>query len=256
MNGVMQMKSQAFMALVFIVFPISVLADEIYDESKIAFTPQGNAIKYGRKIIERTYETLPQNVGNKMNCTSCHQAAGTKPGALPFIGLPAIFPEYNKRLNKLISLQERINECFKRSENGHPLSFDSIEMNSILAYMSYISKGVPAGEAKGRGLARMVQLDTTAKPVVGNATRGKSIYEAKCSICHQANGGGIANVFPALWGKDSFNDQAGMSNADNATLFIYANMPKSAPGTLTWQEAADVAQYMDSQSRPHFNSEE
>ncbi len=246
------MKSQAYMILASIICSISVFADEIYDESKIPLTPQGNAIKYGRMIIEKTYATLPQYVGNKMNCTSCHQVAGTKLGALPFIGLPAIFPEYNKRLNKVISLQERVNECFRRSENGHSLPFDSIEMNSILAYMAYISKGVPASEAKGRGLAKMVHVDTTSKAIVGNAISGKSIYEAKCSICHQADGGGVAGEFPALWGKDSFNDQAGMSNVNNATLFIYANMPKFAPGTLTLQEAADVAQYMDTQSRPHF----
>ncbi|MEO8600750.1 MAG: cytochrome C, partial [bacterium] len=54
-----------------------------------------------------------------------------------------------------------------------------------------------------------------------------------------------------LWGKDSFNWGAGMHRIDTAAGFIKANMPYSRGGTLSDQEAWDVALFMNSHERPN-----
>ena len=43
---------------------------------------------------------------------------------------------------------------------------------------------------------------------------------------------------------------AGMASIDNAAEFIKANMPLGLGGSLSDQEAWDIATYMDSQERP------
>ena len=54
----------------------------------------------------------------------------------------------------------------------------------------------------------------------------------------------------ALWGSDSFNWGAGMGRTSNAAAFAKANMPLGLPGTLTVQQAWDVAFCMNSRERP------
>jgi thiosulfate dehydrogenase len=41
--------------------------------------------------------------------------------------------KYRSRSGKVISLTERVNDCFQRSMNGKPLAYDSAKMNNILA---------------------------------------------------------------------------------------------------------------------------
>ncbi len=57
-------------------------------------------------------------------------------------------------------------------------------------------------------------------------------------------------VFPALWGDNSYNWGAGMHGVPMAAAFIKANMPLGQGGTLTDQQAWDVAYYMNSHERP------
>lgn len=47
-------------------------------------------------------------------------------------------------------------------------------------------------------------VEATAEPDAQAAqlARGEQIYNEKCFACHQANGKGIANVFPTLEGSD------------------------------------------------------
>ncbi len=66
----------------------------------------------------------------------------------------------------------------------------------------------------------------------------------------QGQSSGGKPVFPALWGARSFNWGAGMGDIRNAADFVKANMPLGLGGTLTDQEAWDVATFMDSHERP------
>jgi thiosulfate dehydrogenase len=85
--------------------------------------------------------------------------------------------------------------------------------------------------------------------------RGAKAYAQHCSSCHGADGAGqkLADgqtMFPPLWGPRSFNWGAGMASINNAAEFIKANMPLGLGGSLSDQEAWDIATYMDSQERP------
>ena len=214
--------------------------------------PRGIAIQEGKRLLTETRQHLPQNVGNGLNCTSCHLAAGTVPYAAPWVGIWGVFPEYRSRSGKLISLPERVNDCFVRSMNGKPLAYDSTEMINIMAYMQWLSTDVPTGmSVKGRGFGA---IDNNLNP---NALHGKQVYVGKCASCHGAEGLGMRNsaggyVFPPVWGKDSFNDGAGMARTFTAAAFIKHNMPLGQGSTLTDQDALDVAEFLTHQMRPVY----
>lgn len=222
-------------------------------ESTIPSGPQGIAIREGKQLLTETKQRLPQNVGNGLNCTSCHLAGGTTANASPWVGIWGVFPEYRSRSGKVISLTERVNDCFQRSMNGKPLAYDSTEMNSILAYMQWLSTNVPTGTSvKGRGFGPIDQK-LKADPI-----HGKDVYAAKCASCHGANGAGTKNpaggyLFPPVAGKDSFNDGAGMARTYTAAAFVKHNMPLGQGGTLTDQEALDVAAYFTHLPRPVYS---
>jgi thiosulfate dehydrogenase len=183
---------------------------------------------------------------------NCHLGAGRTPNASPWVGIWGVFPEYRSRSAKINSLQQRVNDCFERSMNGKALPYDSKEMNDILAYMQWLSTGVPTGmSVKGRGFG---PLNHELKP---DAARGKAVYAAKCAACHGADGAGVKGqngsyAFPPLWGNYSFNTGAGMARTYTAAAFVKHNMPLGQPNTLTDQEAVDVAEFFTHQPRPRF----
>ncbi len=220
--------------------------------SSVPAGPQGEAIIQGKKLLTETRVLLPKNVGNGLNCTSCHLNGGTVAQAAPWVGLWGVFPEYRSRTGKLISLSQRINDCFERSMNGQPISYTSDEMISILAYIQWLSTGVPTGQSvDGRGFGKIDQKLTPDGPT------GKLLFAQKCSSCHAADGAGLKNstggyIFPPLWGDQSFNDGAGMARTFTAAAFIRHKMPVGQEGTLTDQEAVDIAEYFTHQPRPIY----
>ncbi|MFC5474924.1 c-type cytochrome [Paraherbaspirillum soli] len=214
--------------------------------------PKGEAIRAGQRLLTDTHKLLPQNVGNGLNCTSCHLNGGKTQNAAPWVGIWGVFPEYRSRSGKVITLQERVNDCFQRSMNGKPLAFDSREMNAILSYMQWLSSTVPTNvSVKGRGFGA---IDQKLKP---DAKHGAQVYAEKCASCHAADGGGLKNpaggyVFPPLWGADTFNVGAGMARTYTAAAFVKHNMPLGQGGSLSDQQALDIAEFFTHQPRPAY----
>ena len=100
----------------------------------------------------QTKELLPNNVGNALNCTSCHLNAGTVADGSPFVGVSAFFPSYAPRAGKVVSLEERINGCFRRSMNGKPLPAESADMQAMVAYFDWMKNNTqPEDKVAGRG---------------------------------------------------------------------------------------------------------
>lgn len=217
-------------------------------ESTIPAGPLGNLIRLGKNIITNTPHYAPAYVGNDLRCSDCHIGGGTVALASPLAGVTTRFPWYSPRAKRVITIEDRINECFVRSENGKPLPSNSREMIALIAYMNWLSKGVPMGSTvEGRGFVKL------KAPATVDAGAGAGVYAKKCSMCHQASGQGIPGTVPPLWGPRSFNNGAGMSKVPKMAAFVKANMPPTAPGSLTVQEAFDVAAYVDSHPRPHYN---
>jgi thiosulfate dehydrogenase len=214
--------------------------------------PIGDAIRLGEKIMTQTPIFATQYSGNALNCTSCHLDGGRRPYASPLVGIWGVFPEYRSRSGGVQGLQDRINDCFERSMNGRALPFDSDEMHGLLAYMQWLSKGVPTGQdGPGRGFQRIRSLQPP------DPERGKQIYADKCAACHGPEGQGVygargETLYPPLWGPRSFNIGAGLARVNTAAAFVKSNMPLAQGGTLTEQEAFDVAAYFTHEPRPDF----
>jgi thiosulfate dehydrogenase len=228
--------------------------------------PRGRAARRGRDLFTATYAHIGPDVadpakryaGNNLACANCHLQAGTKKFGLPVYGLRDDFPEYSARHGAEISLENRLNSCMARSMNGRALPNDSVEMQDLVAYIEFLSTGLPAGEQlTGYGSGNMRELNRAADPELG-----KAVYARACLFCHGGKGEGIPRsgaatdlgfLVPSLWGPGSFNDGAGMNRLITAANFVHFNMPHGTDylnPQLTVEEAWDVAAYVLSQPRP------
>lgn len=221
--------------------------------------PNADQVVRGMRLHLQTKELLPDNVGNALNCTSCHLNAGTVADGSPFVGVSAFFPGYAPRAGKIITLEERINGCFRRSMNGKPIPPQSADMQAMVAYFDWMKNNTqPGDKVAGRGVGK---IDPAIKPDLAN---GEQVYAKQCAVCHGTNGEGLARedgsmVFPPLWGEQSFNIGAGMARTYTAAAFVKRNMPIGfherfplGQGGLSDQEAVDVAAWFSQQPRPDF----
>ncbi|MDQ0411892.1 c-type cytochrome [Mesobacillus stamsii] len=214
--------------------------------------PLGESIKYGYDLMMDTNTIADEYVGNNLSCASCHANGGTVQNGAPMIGLTAVYPEYRPREGEVFTLEDRINGCMIRSMNGQMIPEDSKEMRAMIAYLHYLSEGIPAGaDIPWRAAKEQKQFP------VPSIEDGEKVYAQSCASCHAADGGGTGpNTGPALWGENSFNDGAGMSRLTNMAGYVQKNMPKGQGGTLTDQQAIDVAAYILSHDRPEFKGHE
>ena len=103
------------------------------DLLKFRATPEGD-IGAGRLIFNQTQRYAAAFIGNKLSCSDCHVRGGLEPYASPMVGMQGLFPMYNTRAKKVISLEYlSVQECFTRSENGVPIKWDGPEMIAIIS---------------------------------------------------------------------------------------------------------------------------
>jgi thiosulfate dehydrogenase len=217
------------------------------DVAKIPAGSRGNSILLGMRIFMETPRYAAAYVGNQVSCSNCHIQGGTVAHAMPLVGAPTWFPLYSERAKRMISLEDRIQECVTRSENGSPLPHDSPEMLGLLTYFEWLSDSQPAGRpSPARGLPNLPALR-------GDVVRGNTLYTKLCAGCHGADGAGVPPILPPLWGPGAYNDGAGMHQVKKMAAFVLRNMPQNDPGTLTPQEAYDVAAYVASKPHTAYN---
>ncbi|MHC0036339.1 c-type cytochrome [Pseudoneobacillus sp. C159] len=213
---------------------------------------EGELIRLGQKAHNETSSVLDGYVGNKLSCASCHANGGVD-AALDLVGISKTYPQYNPRAGREVTLEDRINGCFKRSMNGKPLPKDSKEMKAMVAYYTFISKNVPDG-TKERPWAKLKRAEGDLTKV--NIDAGRELYKQACMSCHGEDGGGGATGL-ALWGEESYNIGAGMARIRTAGGFIREYMPKVPtggyePGSFTDEEAMNIAAYINSMQRTDF----
>lgn len=226
----------------------------------VTFTPPGEEtipddefgamVHLGRNIFVNTQTYAKEYVGNGLNCANCHLNDGREANSAPLWGAMGVYPMYRKKDNKINTIQNRIQGCFKYSMNGKEPAADSKVMTALVTYGYWMAQGAPIGKPlPGRGYPK---LEKSAQPP--DYERGKNLFVENCAVCHGRNGEGTHDgkkyVFPPLWGKDSYNWGAGMHRINTAAEFIKANMPYGKGGSLSIQEAWDVALYINSQERP------
>jgi thiosulfate dehydrogenase len=165
---------------------------------------------------------------------------------IALVGSPNWFPMFSDRAKRDITLEDRIQECVTRSESGSPLPPDGPEMNALLSYFDWISQTGPKIEAPSRGLASVPALPS-------DRMRGQAVYKQNCSGCHGEDGAGVAGILPALWGPAAYNEGAGMNQVRKMAAFVLRNMPQNNPGSLTPQQAYDVAAYVASKPHSPYN---
>ena len=218
-------------------------------DSEIPDGALGASIRRGRALLAATPDSLPHNVGGQLRCTSCHLDDGTRVNAAPLVGVYARFPQFRDRSNSVAIIEDRVNDCFQRSMNGRALAYDSRDMRDIVAWLAFLSRGTPVHkDTTPRGIPLLAALtpDTSA---------GRAQFATTCAACHGMDGQGTP-AGPPLWGPKSFNIGASMARLRTAASFIKYNMPNDRPGTLTAQQAFDLAAYVNSHARPDLAGKE
>ena len=234
------------------------------DINEIADADFKKKVEYGKKLVAHTAKYLGPNgsvrqISNGSNCQNCHLDAGTKAFGNNYGSVASMYPKFRSRSGTIENVTKRINDCFERSLNGKPLDSLSNEMQAMKAYITYIGSNVEKGKkAFGSGLKSLTYLNRAADKV-----KGKLVYFAQCQTCHQADGQGLLAesgeeyIYPPLWGKNSYNDGAGLSRITNFARYAKFNMPLGATydkPIVTDEEAWDVAAYVNSQYRPHIET--
>ena len=133
----------------------------------------------------------------------------------------------------------------------HP-SRDADEVRALVAYLDWLSIGVTAEQAetwRHSNLTTMLPMESL------DPSRGQQLYLERCANCHGADGQGVqlGELKPGpLWGDRSWNDGAGVARTYTLAGFLRHAMPYTAPGTLTDEEAQQIAAWLTSRPRPSF----
>jgi thiosulfate dehydrogenase len=240
--------------------PRNPLTDASLDDSRLS-----KEIRSGFRIFTNTPGEAARFTPGRMSCSNCHLNAGQREKSLPLVGVVGMFPEYNRRSGRLFSLGDRIVDCFLRSQNatgarerepGADLpSLTSKEVLAVSAYLTWLSKGFQVGSSppwRGQNVIAAASLIAVNKL---DPSKGEAIFAERCTSCHGLDGQGVAvgDKKPGpLWGPDSWNDGAGAARVYTLAGIIRYAMPYLNPGSLSDEEAQQLAAFINSKPRPVY----
>lgn len=111
-------------------------------------------------------------------CANCHKVSDLK-------GVAASYPAYDKKLKKLVNVEDRINNCRKTNMQAKPWKYDSNEMLGMTIFV----------KAQSRGMTVAPKIDG---PAAAYFEKGKKFYyqrrgqlDMSCANCHEDFAGGI-----------------------------------------------------------------
>jgi thiosulfate dehydrogenase len=239
------------------------------EDSTLGPSSQPELVRRGYRLFVATPQETPRFTGGNISCGNCHLNAGQRERALPLVGIANVFPEYNKREGRTFSLEDRIIGCFLRSENGtgagHRTAItpgdsslptpESQEVVALAAYISWLSNNFPGGtKLPWRGQNEIAPEHRIPLSKL-DPSRGKQLYKKNCTQCHGDDGQGVAigdKKAGPLWGPKSWNDGAGAARVYTLAGIIRYAMPYLNPGSLTDEEAQQIAAFIDSKPRPSY----
>ena len=219
-------------------------------ESAIPDNEFGKLVRLGRAVFTDTRNHAGAFVGNDLRCSNCHLDAGRLRDSAPLWAAYVAYPQYRAKTKEVDTFAERLRGCFQFSMNGKAPPLGSQTLVALEVYSYWMATGAPVNtKLQGGGYPKL-----KAPPQKPDFARGQAVYAANCALCHGQEGEGQraagVQVFPPLWGARSFNWGAGMHQINNAAGFIKANMPLGLAGSLSDQDAWDVAYFMDAHERP------
>lgn len=240
-------------------FPKNPLTDRTLDDSKLS-----QEIRAGFKIFTNTPKEAARFAPGQMSCNNCHLNGGQREKSLPLVNVAGMFPEYNRRSGRLFTLDDRIVDCFLRSEGAASSAAPTAETTptptskevlEVAAYLTWLAKGAEVGRNppwRGQNTIPQDHLAPIANIDVG---KGEKLFEEKCRSCHGPDGQGVMigdKKAGPLWGPDSWNDGAGAARVYTLAGIVRYSMPYLDPGSLTDEEALEVATFIDSKPRPDY----
>ncbi len=109
------------------------------------------AVSNGAKMFGHdTFGGHQKMHGASVTCETCHMGGGQVPGRLPdgkqipsLVNAAAIFPRYNPKLHRVVTLDMQIQKCVKGGLHGQPPAYGSKAMVDMVAYLHSIAKGQP-----------------------------------------------------------------------------------------------------------------
>lgn len=235
--------------------PKNPLNDSTLDDSKLS-----NDIKWGFRLFTNTPGEAPHFAPGKVSCSNCHLNAGQRERSLPLVGIAGMFPEYNRRSGRLYSLNDRVVDCFLRSENATGADVElptptSPEVLALSAYITWLARGFEVGKNptwRGQNTIAAASLIPIEKL---DRQKGEALFKEHCTNCHGEDGQGVQigdKKAGPLWGPDSWNDGAGAARVYTLAGIIRYAMPYLDPGRLTDEEAQHVAAFINSKPRPVY----
>lgn len=244
------------------VFPRNPLTDTTLDNSKLS-----QEIRTGFKIFTDTPKEAPNFAPGRMSCNNCHLNGGQRERSLPLVNVAGMFPEYNRRSGRLFSLDDRIVDCFLRSEAAASVaapaaalpSPNSKEVLAVAAYLTWLAKGAEIGRNPAWRGQNTIPADHQTPVGQIDVAKGEDIYRAKCQSCHGPEGQGVMigdKRAGPLWGSDSWNDGAGAARVYTLAGIVRYSMPFLDPGSLSDDEALAVAAFIDSKPRPEYTGKD
>ena len=247
--------------------PDNPLTDSSLDDSRLSAD-----IRLGFRLFTNTPSEARRFVPGRMTCNNCHLNAGQRERSLPLVSVAGMFPEYNRRSGRLYTLTDRIIDCFLRSENataalgpaaspsvrdaGDALpSSTSKEVLALAAYLTWLSRGAGMGRNPPWRGQNTIAAKALTPVAMLDPDKGAALFAERCTSCHGVDGQGVAvgDKKPGpLWGPDSWNDGAGASRVYTLAGIIRYSMPYLDPGSLTDEEAQQIAAFITSKPRPAF----
>ena len=230
------------------------------EDRALAGSKDAREIRRGYRIFMDTPKEAPRFAHGKVTCGNCHLNAGQRERALPLVGVAGAFPEFNKRSGRPYQLVDRIVDCFWRSENGTEApdvlpTTTSPEVLAVAAYINWISPGYQAGRSPSWRGKNTIAADRLVKVDRLDPRKGEALFTERCTSCHGPDGQGVwigdKRAGP-LWGPDSWNDGAGAARVYTLAGIIRYTMPYLDPGSLSDEEAQQVAAFITSKPRPRY----
>lgn len=207
-------------------------------------------------------------------CSSCHFTGGHVPFGSPVYQSPSKYePDpvtglgpYFRPLGYHRDIEDSIIDCFRNCMNAErsPAKDDPV-MVALVEYTRWVADGIidPSLRADWTALPPEAGPRLPVIPGVSSmradAARGALLYASQCADCHSEDGPGAGEYrvgeerprIPALWGAvDGYSKGAAFYRTPVLAAYVQTHMPLDDPGTLSAQDALDVAAFINAPDKP------